>query len=315
MNQQYYKKKPFIISMVSAVIAVLGLFAYTPLLQYNNSFIEMIKNAPENPTQESSFAFFSGRPDVELLEDSVLPVTCQGHFLFRSVEQYVYLPTQDTHMWIDIPDIYIDYPSQFPIKSKVFFPKSIKIGTIQVLTESWPVRHYLEEDQATLTLSKELPPHVTQLDERTFFIGNDVENPQEGSIFMHYECGALPTLSAWGARDDQFFLSPSPLGENVSEDSLVDSRDRLLTHHLGFMNFLHCFYQVVAALLILSLMKSFYQEGVGRTLLPAVFKRARQLAPLLGIAVALAPLTVTLSNIVILGLVFYFGCRHIVRNH
>jgi len=213
------------------ILLSLGYFAYQSMNDQITKNKNIIIQAPiNNITTSKNFAFIGGRVKTDMLLDTILPMSCDGHRLIRKVDQYFALPGEDKLITSTIPGN-VNPSSKIPVISKQIQQPTLKIDNINIDPNIFMLTFYKSHPEY-LTLSGPLPPEITQINANTFFIGKNYNMPEENNIIISYECERLPLVTAWGKVDkvnNLLTLQHSAIGSGISRLAIVEQKNKLLT--------------------------------------------------------------------------------------
>jgi hypothetical protein len=314
MKQHVNQNKLKLICLLSitGVLWILGFFAYCSLLDRLNEHYHLINNAPINPNESQSYALLNGLVQLDLLSDTVIPVTCCGQRLNRFVEQYVLFTGQEQLSLIPVPENALYRPQQFPIVSKNIQEENFTLKQIKIPSVFIPLALFKKAPDYQFQVSTPLPAHVIPLDQKTFFIGKDPALPEENNMIIHYECEDLPAITAWGAIDNSLILKNSYLGGGLSALSLDEQKNKLLKNIHYAQDSLISIASIIITLNMLIIAKILYSIGA-LPFLKRLIRKIQRIELFLSFFILFIPTHFIWALSVSCLLVFYFGLGRIIQ--
>lgn len=269
-SQKEGKQRFLIVSLFSSVLMALSAWSCWSWHQIIEQRVGQIAQAPIDPTEPTSFAFFNFEARPDSLTDHVLNVRCQGHEMTRQVEQYVVLQDGTPVTPLLILGEQELAGGQFPLATRFFESSWLSNGFYHIKKSDLPINLAVKQPLSIID-QQPRPPRWKKLSPHHFFWGNNPMQPQEGNIDVRYTCALMPTLSLWGSLDRQGVITPDPWLSGVSKLPAAQQKD-VMIHSLKTFQLsslaIHAF--IINALLLMVLKERFMTQSwlpIGRALL------------------------------------------------
>lgn len=227
---QYKKERKlryYIIFALSTLLIVICSWSCWTWHQITQTQILKVITAPIDPQGPSNFAFYNMTPSADSLVDPVLNVCCQGHELTRQVEQYIIFQKDTPATPLLILGDRELAAGQFPLSTRFFESKVISDGHYFVKKELLPANMALKKPFA-LKEEAPRPQRWKKISAGKFFWGQTPNNPQEGNIEVRYTCAIIPTISLWGALDEQGNITPDSWLSGVNTLEASEQKKRMI---------------------------------------------------------------------------------------
>jgi hypothetical protein len=292
---------------------VLGLLAYQSIwIQLENHSI-MIEHAPVNPSKPVEYGFLTGSFELENIIDTAVPVTCQGHRLMRIVEQYLLLPGQDTLQLLPVSAAAVYNPRLFWLQSKSIYEPYLNLNGIKIETDKIPLELF-KSGPEYLSVQYPLGKNITQLENNTFFVGYDHQQPQENNLLIHYECEYIPPVTAWGTVTSELTLDSSSVGNGISELPLSAQKKILLEKISYGKQSMISLCAVLAVLTILIVVKTGYVFNRFSSL-RNFMKKIKKFELWLSLPILFVPVDANSALIISCIILLHFGLTHLDKNN
>ena len=215
-----------VVSLVGTSVLVTGTLSINKLYRAIASSAPIIEHAPINTNKPSPFVWLTGSFEDHLLEDTALPVSCDGHRLLRIVQQYVKTPGQNTITPVAVPAELSQNNTHFPFHSLKIVPSKQNMHGVNVPSSVLEERFY-ETHSEFMEIKGTLPKHIQQIDKTIFFIGKHPSSPQENNIMIEYACQRLKPMTLWGSVNEDGMLEDSYIGSGMSTLSVQQQKKSL----------------------------------------------------------------------------------------